>query len=74
MLTFIMLTINPKYITDQIGKKLSVVLSIEEFESMVEHLEDLEDVRLYDQVKESNEPSLPLDEAFELIESLRKGK
>ena len=41
---------------------------------MVEHLEDLEDVRLYDQVKESNEPSLPLDEAFELIESLRKGK
>jgi hypothetical protein len=69
-----MLTINPKYITDQEGKKLSVVLSIEEFESMVEHLEDLEDVRLYDQVKESNEPSLPLDKAFELIESLRKGK
>lgn len=44
LLTFIVLTINPKYITDQKGKNLSVVLSIEEFESMVEHLEELEDV------------------------------
>lgn len=69
-----MLTINPKYITDQKGKKISVVLSIEEFESIVEHLEESEDVRLYDQVKESNEPSIPIDEAFELIESLRKGR
>lgn len=69
-----MLTINPKYITDQKGKKLSVVLSIEEFESIVEHLEESEDVRLYDQVKESNEPSIPIDEPFELIESLRKGR
>ncbi|SEF76629.1 hypothetical protein [Algoriphagus boritolerans] len=59
-----MLTINPKYITDQRGKKLSVVLSIEEFEAMVEHLEELEDIKLYDQVKNSDESSLPIDEAF----------
>lgn len=69
-----MLTINPKYITDQQGRKLSVVLSVEEFESMIERIEEMEDVRLYDQVKKSNEPSIPIDEAFEIIESLRKGK
>ncbi len=69
-----MLTINPKYITDQKGKKLSVVLSVEEFEAMMERIEEKEDIRLYDQVKKSNEPSIPIDEAFEVIESLRKAK
>ena len=69
-----MLTINPKYITDQKGKKLSVVLSVEEFEAMMERIEEMEDIRLYDQVKKSNEPSIPIDEAFEVIESLRKAK
>jgi hypothetical protein len=69
-----MLTINPKYITDQVGNKISVVLPMKEFETIMEMLEDLEDVRLYDQVKNSEDPSIPIDEAFEMIDSLRKGK
>jgi PHD/YefM family antitoxin component YafN of YafNO toxin-antitoxin module len=69
-----MLTINPKYITDQVGNKISVILSLKEFETMMEMLEDLEDVRLYDQVKNSEDPSIPIDEAFEMIDSLRRGK
>lgn len=69
-----MLTINPKYITDQAGNKISVVISVKEFEAMVEKIEELEDIKLYDQVKNSDEPSLPIDEAFELIETLRKEK
>ncbi len=69
-----MLTINPKYITDQVGNKISVILSLKEFETMMEMLEDLEDVRLYDQVKSSGDPTIPIDEAFEMIDSLRKGK
>lgn len=69
-----MLTINPKYITDQEGKKISVVISVEEFESMMEMLDELEDVRIYDKAKLSDDPSIPIDEAFELIESLRKEK
>lgn len=69
-----MLTINPKFITDQKGKKLSVVLSVEEFELMMERIEEMEDVRLYDQAKLSKEPSIQIDEAFEIIELLRRGK
>lgn len=69
-----MLTINPKYITDQAGNKISVVISVKEFEAMVEKIEELEDIKLYDQVKNSDESSLPIDEAFELIEALRKEK
>ena len=33
--------INPKYITDDKGEKLSVILSIEEFENILEDLKDL---------------------------------
>lgn len=69
-----MLTINPKYITDQAGNKISVVISVKEFEELVGKIEELEDAKLYDQVKKSDETSLPIDEAFDLIETLRKEK
>lgn len=53
---------------------ISVVISVKEFESMMEMLDELEDVRIYDKAKLSDDPSIPIDEAFELIESLRKEK
>lgn len=36
--------IHPQYITNDEGEKLSVVLSIEEFENMIEDYEDLLEV------------------------------
>ena len=59
-----MLTVNPQYITDNTGKKISVVIPIKTFKSIMEELEDLEDLRLYDEAKKSNEDSIPIDEAF----------
>ncbi len=44
---------------------------MKEFETILEELEDLEDIRLYDQSKADNEPSVPIDEAFKLIEAKR---
>ena len=40
----------------------------------MEELEELEDIRLYDEAKASNEPSIPIDEAFALIEAKRQNK
>ena len=34
-------TLHPQYITNTSGEKVSVVLSVEEFEALVEDLEDL---------------------------------
>jgi PHD/YefM family antitoxin component YafN of YafNO toxin-antitoxin module len=39
------------YIVDENGKRVSVVLPVEEYERMVEALEDLEDLRAYDEAK-----------------------
>ena len=54
--------IHPKYITDTAGKKL-VVLPIKEFETIMEQLEDLDDIRLYDEAKkEDSGDRISLDE------------
>lgn len=64
--------ITPQFITDHKGKKISVVLSIKDYEKLIEKLEDLEDVRLYDAAIARNEPSIPMEEAFKMIEAKRK--
>jgi PHD/YefM family antitoxin component YafN of YafNO toxin-antitoxin module len=52
----------PRYITDKKGKKLSVVISIDEYNQMIEELEELEDIRLYDAVKAKKEKSIPFEQ------------
>jgi hypothetical protein len=59
-----MLTLHPQFITDNSGKKISVVLPMKDFQAIIEELEELEDIKLYDDAKNSNEPSLPIDEAL----------
>ncbi|MEO5946552.1 MAG: hypothetical protein ABIP79_07015 [Chitinophagaceae bacterium] len=50
----------PHYLTDKKGKKLSVVISIDEYEKMLDELEELDDIRMYDDVKAKKEKSIPL--------------
>jgi hypothetical protein len=69
-----MLTIQPQYITDNAGNKISVVLTMKDFKAILEELEELEDIKLYDEAKKSNEPAIPIDDAFKMIEAKRKAK
>jgi PHD/YefM family antitoxin component YafN of YafNO toxin-antitoxin module len=68
-----MIPLNPQYIKDTTGRKL-VILSQKEFERLLEELEELEDIKLYDKAKKSNETSIPIDDAFKKIEAKRKAK
>ena len=56
------MTLIPHYITDENGQKISVVLTIEEFEFLLEELEELEDIRLYDEVKNRQEERIDFKE------------
>lgn len=67
-----MVNVTPQYITDDTGKKLSVIIPIADFESIMEELDELEDIRLYDEAKAANEPSMPAADAFRMIEANRK--
>jgi PHD/YefM family antitoxin component YafN of YafNO toxin-antitoxin module len=56
---------------DEKGKRVSVILPIEEYESMLEELEELEDIRAYDEAKAALERGedevIPLDQAMQEI-------
>ncbi len=69
-----MLTLHPQYITDNAGKKISVVLPMKDFKAIIEELEELEDIMLYDEAKKSDEPSISIDDAFKMIDAKRKEK
>jgi PHD/YefM family antitoxin component YafN of YafNO toxin-antitoxin module len=64
----------PQYITDNKGNKISVVLPMKEYKKIMDELEELEDIRLYDEAMADKEPSIPIDKAFKLIEAKRRKK
>ena len=49
-----MIDIHPQFIKDANGEKSLVVLTAKEFDSLMEELEDIEDVRLYDEAKKND--------------------
>jgi hypothetical protein len=61
-----------QFITNKKGKKLSVVLPMKEYQKIMEDLEELEDIRLYDEAMSRKEKSIPIDQAFKQIEAKRK--
>ena len=50
-----MITLHPQYIKDTTGTNTFVILPADEFETIIEELEDLEDVRLYDEAKKDDD-------------------
>jgi hypothetical protein len=49
-----MITLHPQYITDKEGNKISVVLPISDFNSILEQLDELADIKLYDEAKKED--------------------
>ena len=64
-----------RYIVDENGKRVSVILPVEKYERLFEALEDLEDIRLYDEAKAEIERGedevIPLEQAVREIEEGR---
>lgn len=49
-----MLSVNPQYIKDANGNESLVILTAKEFNTIMEELEDLEDIKLYDEAKKKD--------------------
>jgi hypothetical protein len=62
------------HFTSSKWEKIAVVISIEEYDKILEELEDLEDLRAYDEAVASGETPVSFEEAIERIERERKGK
>ena len=55
-------TLQPQYITDEQGQRVSVVLPIQQWQRILDELEELNDIFLYDEVKTRKEPTISLTE------------
>lgn len=67
-----MKTKEKRYITNDKGEKVGVILDIEDFEKMLEDTEELESIRAYDAAKTSGDEVLPFEQAVDEIEKSRK--
>ncbi|WP_281238112.1 hypothetical protein [Flavobacterium praedii] len=62
-----------QFLTDEKGNKTAVLLPIKKYNKMIEQLEDLHDIKLYDEAKRDDDgTSISIDEAFKIIEEKRK--
>ena len=63
-----MLVIHPQYLTDENNRRQAVVVPVDEWERILEALEELEDVRAYDQAKAGRQEAIPFEQAVHEIE------
>jgi hypothetical protein len=52
----------PQFITDKKGNKISVVIPLTQYKRILQELEELEDIRLYDEVKSRKEKTIPFNQ------------
>jgi len=63
-----MVTIHPQYVVDENQQRKAVVLPLDEWERIVEELEELDDIRAYDAAKSGSQEAVPFDQAVREIQ------
>jgi hypothetical protein len=61
-----------QFITDNSGHKLAVILPIKDYNKMIEELQDIEDIKAYDNAKKGKQTFVDAKQAFKEIEESRK--
>ncbi|MHC4275996.1 MAG: hypothetical protein ACYSWY_00805 [Planctomycetota bacterium] len=54
-----MKSIDEKYVTNKKGERVGVILSMEDYQKVLEQLEELEFIRAYDEAKASKDEMVP---------------
>ena len=60
-----MVTFNQRYVVDESGNRVAVLLNIADYHKLLEESEELESVRTYDAAKASGDEAFPSEEAME---------
>ena len=61
-----------QFIVNDKGEKVAVVIKIEDYEEILERLEELDDIRAFDEAEGSGETPIPYDQAMEEIRRKRQ--
>ena len=62
-----MVTLHPEFVVDEAKHTKAVLLPFPEWEDVVAELEELDDIRAFDVAKESDEETIPFDQAVREI-------
>jgi len=63
-----MKTLTEKFLVDERGKKVGVLLSFSEYKKLLKELEELESLYAYDKAKASKNEVIPFEQAIKEIE------
>ncbi|MBK0383364.1 hypothetical protein I5M32_10365 [Pedobacter sp. SD-b] len=70
-----MIALHPQYIKDTNGDKSLVILPAKEFDALMEELDEIEDIRLFDEAEKNDDGErIPMTDAFKIIEDKRNNK
>lgn len=61
--------IHPQYVVDENADRKAVMLSIDDWEKVVDALEELEDIRAYDEAKRGAQDTVAFEQAVSEMES-----
>jgi hypothetical protein len=65
-----MIGIKERYVVDENGTRISVLLGIEDYQRLLEELEELESIRAYDAAKASGDEVIPFEQSAQSALSL----
>jgi hypothetical protein len=63
-----MVNIHPEYIFDENQNRKSILLPLSEWEQILEALEELDDIRAYDELQQHTTDRLPFEQAVREIQ------
>ena len=66
-----MITLHERFVIDEDGKRTAILLDIEEYNKLLEELEELESIRAFDAAKSSGDEAIPFDQAVAEIAKKR---
>jgi hypothetical protein len=66
-----MITLHESFIVDKDGNQTGVLLDIQEYNKLLEALEELESIKAYDAAQSSKDEAIPFDQAIEVIHKQR---
>jgi PHD/YefM family antitoxin component YafN of YafNO toxin-antitoxin module len=61
--------VKERYVTDESGDRVGVILDLEEYQRLLEEAEELESIRVFDAAKASGDEAIPLEQAIQEIEA-----
>lgn len=67
----LMVPFKERYVIDENGNRVAVMLAMEDYQKLLEELDLLESIRAYDVAKASGDEAIPFEEAIAEIERNR---